>query len=506
MARHRLFNPWGVWQSRRQSQQQSQRQAIAPPFNQNLNTHAIGLPSAATWTQYVTRILLFSVSAGIVWSVTARVDVVINGRGKLEPASQAQIIQSRTGGIVTAVLVREGQAVKQGQLLMQFDKTSLYNQLQNLSLQRDRLAKEIAVLRVAKQGKTISSLGSHHADLAPELLSQVQRRLLLVAQITGNSEGLDPSQQQRYELFQQQLRDRQTLNHLQESSLEAQAGEVLAQIDQTQFQLQTEQELMDNLQPLVAAGAIPRVTLLQRQVGVSDLKNKLTQSALQKQQVELSQLRTQVESGQTLTTVTQDLQRQLAELDNQFDATIKTNQAQLIDINAKLKQVQLDLKGQDLRASTDGIVFDLGPKLPGGVSQAGQTLLKIVPNESLTAQIQVANADIANIRIGMPVDVRIDAYPFTEFGAVKGTVLKVSHEAIQSANGNTSGNTGANPGASVFPVEVKLEHQFLSRRAQPLPLTPGMSVTTLIKIRQRAPISYVTEEITKVFDGMKSVR
>ena len=89
-----------------------------------------------------------------------------------------------------------------------------------------------------------------------------------------------------------------------------------------------------------------------------------------------------------------------------------------------LSQTQLDLKAQDLRAPVDGVVFELGPKLPGVVSQPGQTLLQVVPNESLTAQVRVANADIANIRVGMPVDVRIDAYPFTEFGSVKGSCLK----------------------------------------------------------------------------------
>ena len=98
----------------------------------------------------------------------------------------------------------------------------------------------------------------------------------------------------------------------------------------------------------------------------------------------------------------------------------------------------------------------------------------------------------------MPVDVRIDAYPFTEFGAVKGVISKVGSEAVPVSQ--------QAPRSTVFPIEVRLERQFLDRRSQRFSLTPGMTITTLIKVRQRAPISYVTEEITKAFDGIKSVR
>jgi HlyD family secretion protein len=132
------------------------------------------------------------------------------------------------------------------------------------------------------------------------------------------------------------------------------------------------------------------------------------------------------------------------------------------------------------------------------VAQPGQTLLQVVPDESLTARVQVANADIANIRIGMPVDIRVDAYPFTEYGSVKGVVSKVGSEAVRLSE--------QVPGATIFPVEVRLERQFLERKSERLSLTPGMSLAAMIKVRQRAPISYVTEEITKAFDGVQSVR
>jgi HlyD family secretion protein len=465
---------------------------------QDLEIRSVSLPPVAPWTRWLTQAILIGISVGAGWSVLARVDVVVNASGKLETLSQSQVIQSRAGGIVTGILVKEGQSVNQGQLLMQLDKTPLYNQLQELMLQRNRLVEEVAVLRVAQQGQALTALGNRRVSISPELMKQVQTRLLLVAQLTGDPSNLDPVQRQRYELFQQQLRDRRDLTGLQTNTLQTQIAEARAKIAQTQFQLKTEQELLARLRPLAEQGAISRVNVLQREVTVSELQTQLTQNTLQKKQLEIGQIQTQVESGKSLNETQQSLQSQLAELDTKFDAIIKDGQTQLIQINAKLNQVKLDLKNQDLRAPVDGIVFELGPKLPGVVSQPGQTLLQVVPNESLVAQVKVANSDIANIRVGMPVDVRVDAYPFTEFGSVKATVSKIGREAIKLSD--------QAPGPTVFPVEVRLDRQFLERSSERFTLTPGMSLVAMIKLRQRAPISYVTEEITKAFDGIKSVK
>lgn len=490
MSRHWIINPLGALQRRYRTK--------LDQVEQSLELRTVTLPAVAPWTKLITQVILVGIAVGAGWAIVARVDVVVTASGKLEPLSQSQLIQSRAGGVVTAVLVREGQRVKQGQLLMQLDKTPIYNQLQQLLLQRDLLVKEIAVLRTAREGRPMDTLGRSMAGVSPELLNQVQTRLLLVAQLSGNPSNLSPEQRQRYNLFERQLRDQQSITSLQDSDSQSKINETETQRNQTEFQLQAEQELLSRLKPLADQGAISRVNLLQRKISVSELQSQRAQTLLKRQQLEIGRVQTQVEDGKQMTDTLQDLQRQLSDLDARFDITIKDSQRQLIDINGKLSQTQLDLKTQDLLAPADGIVFELGPKLPGAVSQPGQTLLQVVPNESLTAQVRVANADIANIRVGMPVDVRIDAYPFTEFGSVKGVVSKVGSEAVKLSE--------QAPGATVFPIEVQLDRQFLERKAERFPLTPGMSIAALVKVRQRAPISYVTEEITKAFDGLKGVR
>jgi hemolysin D len=94
--------------------------------------------------------------------------------------------------------------------------------------------------------------------------------------------------------------------------------------------------------------------------------------------------------------------------------------------------------------------------------------------------------------------VRLDAYPFTEYGAVPGVVTKVGREAL-TVSEETAGQTA-------FPVEIRLNQQFLQRGSDRFQIIPGMSLPANIKVRQRAPISYVSEELIKAIDSMQSVR
>jgi hemolysin D len=451
---------------------------------------ALSLPQPGVWVSRLTQVMLLGITATGIWSVVARVDVVVAARGKLEPISQTQVVQSRLGGVVTAVNVREGEPVKKGQLLMQIDKTPLTNQLSSLSTQRQQLLQETTALRAARQGGTVK-------DVPLELQNRVESRSLLVAQLTGDPSQLAPEQRQRYDLFQQQLQNQSSINQLQNANLQDQIATTESQSAQSQYQLQVEQGMLDKLQPLADAGAIARVDVLKRSVDVSALQSQINQADLRKSQLRLSQQQAQVESDRIQASAYQDVQQQLALIDREFDRQVEDNERQLIQVETQIKQVQHDLERQDLRAPVDGLVFNLVHKLPGVVSQPGQVLLQVVPTESLIARVQIANADIANVQEGMTVDVRIDAYPFTEFGGVPGTVTKISREALA-----TSPQT---PGQTVFPVEVKLE-KALNLQGKPLNLTPGMTLGANVKVRSRPPISYVADELIKAWDSMRSVR
>jgi len=215
-----------VWLSDRLGEFRSRYQITVEQVVQDFETDALSLPQAAPWTKRLTQVIIVGLSVGMGWSILARVDVVIPARGDLEPISQSQAIQSRVGGIVTTVLVHEGEQVEQGQLLLQLDKTALLNQLKSLLSQRQQLVQEIAVLRIARQGGSAASWQQQQVNLPPELINRVQTRMLLVAQLNNDPSGLSSEQRQRYDLFQRQLRDRQSISQLSGSSLDSKISEL----------------------------------------------------------------------------------------------------------------------------------------------------------------------------------------------------------------------------------------------------------------------------------------
>jgi hemolysin D len=94
-----LFNPMSLLRTR--------YRITVDQMEEDLNSSALSLPPPAIWTKRLTQVILIGVTIGAGWSIFARVDVVVTARGKLEPMSQSQAVQSQVGGVVTAVHVEE---------------------------------------------------------------------------------------------------------------------------------------------------------------------------------------------------------------------------------------------------------------------------------------------------------------------------------------------------------------------------------------------------------------
>lgn len=118
-----------------------------------------------------------------------------------------------------------------------------------------------------------------------------------------------------------------------------------------------------------------------------------------------------------------DNKQRIAAIDSQFMKVILDNEQRLADVNSKISQTQLNVKYQELRAPVAGTVFDLQAKNPGFVANPTTKMLQIVPKENYIAEVFITNKDIGFVRKGMKVDVRIDSFPYSEFGDIKGKLL-----------------------------------------------------------------------------------
>jgi hemolysin D len=192
--------------------------------------------------------------------------------------------------------------------------------------------------------------------------------------------------------------------------------------------------------------------------------------------------------------------QRIAEIDSQFTKVILENEQRLADINSKISQTQLNFKYQELRAPVGGIVFDFQVKNVGFVANSTQKLLQIVPKENLSAEVFITNKDIGFVKKGMNVDVRIDSFPFSEFGDIKGKVTKIASDALPPDQNHQFYR---------FPATVKLDKQHLNLTNQDrkISLQSGMSITANIKVREeRTVMSLFTEMFTEQIESLNEVR
>ncbi len=175
-------------------------------------------------------------------------------------------------------------------------------------------------------------------------------------------------------------------------------------------------------------------------------------------------------------------------------------QAQVADLSEQISKQQY-MAGQatgyeSITAPVSGTVFDLQVK-KGAIVSAGQVMLKVVPDDNLTTKAFISNQDIGFVSEGLPVDVKLDAFPSSEFGSIKGKVLQVGSDVLA-------------PDDIIkyyhFPVKVTLERQFLEVNGRKIFLQSGMSVTMNIKVRKRTVMSIFTDLFTQQADAISHIR
>ncbi len=189
--------------------------------------------------------------------------------------------------------------------------------------------------------------------------------------------------------------------------------------------------------------------------------------------------------------------RQIAEIDGQLNKLIVEIDRKIAEINGQISQAKMNLKYQDIMAPVGGTVFELKAGTPGFVANTSEPILKIVPDNTLKAKIFITNKDIGFVKVGMPVDVRIDSFPFSEYGDVKGKITEIGSDALPADQTHPFER---------FPATIELEKQDLVIKGNPVTLQSGMSLSVNIKVRDRTVMSLLSDMVIKQNDNLKTVR
>ena len=251
------------------------------------------------------------------------------------------------------------------------------------------------------------------------------------------------------------------------------------QLATTRDNLELETQILNRLQGLAREGATPDIQYLQQRNKVASLKGELIKLNLDGKR-QINQINQQVEQ----------LNSELAGL--------RSERAQL---NANLTEVRVTNKNQTLRAPVSGIVFDLKLNNPGYITQAqsSDATLKVVPFNTLEADVEIPSNKIGFVRVGQPADISIDSFPASDFGVLEGIVQSVGSDALPPDQQQMR------QGYS-FPAVIKLDSQQLKiKNGKPLPLQVGMSLTANIKLRSVSYLQLLLNTFQNKTDSLREL-
>ena len=372
-----------------------------------------------------------------VWAVTAPLTQSIAVQGKLEPGGRVRQVDAPLGGLVDAVLVREGQRVRQGQPLVRFDLRAPRNALASAESVRQRLSNENQVLR--------ASLG----EISAAGLSLNQQRQL-------GSQQLDLSSKRR---AAQEERNKSTerLRGLEAS-------------------LAIARNIAGRYRELVRSGAVSEVQLL-------DALNKQQQleSDLNAERREAARLEAVVRS----TSTTPDVE---------LRTRIEANLRQIAELERDIAQARLQIQYGLLSAPADGEVFDInvgaGSVVPSTRQGDQKPVLRIVPTDNLQARVYLPNNVIGFVRVGQRADISLDTFDASDYGRLQANVQSIGSDALNPEE--LVRVLGSDAKGLYYPAVLRLQRQSLPVGRKAIPLQSGMTLTADIKLRDRRFINILT--------------
>ncbi|HYX16902.1 MAG TPA: HlyD family efflux transporter periplasmic adaptor subunit [Nostoc sp.] len=496
-------------------QQKAAQQSLINSSTQEFE-QSIVLRQSPIWSRTIMVTLMALACFGIAWAYFAKIEQVVPATGQLKPEGTIKEVQAPVSGVVKTVNVKDGQAVKAGDLLLTFDSIASVAELNSLNKIRVALIRENQIYRrlMGATNATGSELSYLRGDLPQETAFLLKSRSALVGENellrtqlknsgVGTALGID--EQQLLQVAKKELDSRSLAARLEVEKTKKQLAQNKYKLEDSKASLAIQEGILAKLKILAEEGGISQLQYLNQQQEVQNRtaevaqlgeEEKRLQFDIQKGQQELSNT-VAVSDKNILDKIANNKQR-IAEIDSQFMKIILDNEQRLADVNSKISQAQLNVKYQELRAPVAGTIFDLQAKNPGFVATPTTKLLQIVPNEKYIAEVFITNKDIGFVRKGMKVDVRIDSFPYSEFGDIKGELAGIGSDALPPDQTHQFYR---------FPAKLSLDNQSLVIRGKNVPLQSGMSISANIKVREeRTVLSLFTEMFTKQIDTLKEVR
>jgi adhesin transport system membrane fusion protein len=387
----------------------------------------------------------------LVWAAVAKLDEVARGEGKVIPSSQLQIIQSYDGGVVQEVLVREGQVVEKGDLLLRIDPTRF------ISTFRENRAEYLSLQARAARLQALTS----------------NNQLNFAADLVADAPDIVNHERNLYESNRKELDEQLSIARSQLDQRSEELNEVRAKLMQVTRALELATQELKVTKPLLASGAISEVEILRLEGDVSNARGEREQAASQESRLLLAVQEAQGKLRETELLASNKWRNELSEVLSKI-ASLSETSTGLAD----------KIKYAEIRSPVRGTVQRVFTNTVGGVVQPGHEVIEMVPlDDQLLVEAKVSPKDIAFLHPGQEAIVKFTAYDFVVYGGLKGKVEHISPDTITDEKERT-----------FYIVRVRTERAGFDPS---LPIMSGMMTQVDILTGKKTVLAYLLKPVLR---------
>jgi len=404
----------------------------------------------------------FVIAAFLLWANLAQIDELVRGNGEIVPSGENQVVQNLEGGIIEEILVHEAQKVTKGDVLVRID-----NRKSSASYESSQLKSQ-------------------------ELQAQIYR---LKAEAINKPFKVDEEFKKKYPLLYKREKTLYTINKSHVASqvkiLNEQTSQIKSELRESEGRVRDlkrslyliQQEIGIN-KPMVLKGIKSKIDFLKLQREENDIQERYhsAQETIPRLRASLAEIKGKKQEIKQA--MMSDAQEQLNKLS-----------AELSRINTRSGALKDQVQRTVVTSPVNGLIQKLFVHTVGGVIKPGENIVEIVPSDAtLWVEVNVKPSDIAFIFPSQKAMVKITAYDFAVFGALKGEVVSISADTIKDAKEN-----------KFYKVKIKTEMNHSSSNRK-IVLMPGMTVNADIITGKKTIMDYILKPILKTKQYMFSER
>lgn len=398
----------------------------------------------------------------LAWAAIAPLDEVTHGQGQVIPSGKVQAVGSPEGGVVKAILVKAGDIVQPGQELVRLDDATAVAGVGEKVQRRDYLQANILRLQ--------AELNDTPLEFPDDLKAKAPS---LVAEVTNLYENRKTELKASTQVLEEQMRQRQ-----EESSDAIRKKSSLGQA------LALAQKEYDMTKPYLDSGAISKVDVLRLERAVVDARKEYNTASAAVPAAEAAVREAQSKVDEAVLKFKNEARDDLGKFSDEYNRLGA-------GVQADISRVDRTVLKSPIRAEVKQVLVNT----IGQAVQANANIVELVPvDETLLVEAKVKPQDVAFIRPGLPVMVKISAYDFSIYGGLHGKVESISGDSF------TDDKTRSGQAETYFKVLVRTDKNYLTRYGKKLPIKSGMVATADIITGRKTVLDYILKPINKARD------